>query len=149
MKKSYRDFHSVDFDACLALFDSNVPTYFSELERQDFIDFLLDLPGPYLVVESSDNEIVACGGFAFVQESHSADLCWGMVKQAHHKQGLGLALLNARLNRIKQHPATTHVNLNTCQKTQEFYQRVGFVTHNTIQDGFAPGLHRYDMTLSL
>ncbi|MBE1298483.1 MAG: GNAT family N-acetyltransferase [Alteromonadaceae bacterium] len=149
MKTTYRDFHSVDFDACLALFDSNVPTYFSEVERQDFIDFLLDLPGPYLVVKDSKGEIVACGGFAFVQESHSADLCWGMVEQTHHKRGLGLALLNARLERIRQHPAITHVNLNTCQKTEAFFKRVGFVTQQVTKDGFAPGLHRHDMTLSL
>ena len=35
-----RPFAPTDRDACLALFASNVPDYFAELERADFIETL-------------------------------------------------------------------------------------------------------------
>ena len=151
MKKSdleLYDYHSVDFDTCLNIFHSNSPTYFAPEELPDFEAFLLDLPGPYLMLKYK-GEVAACGGFAFNQQNKSADLCWGMVHRHYHKQGLGDALLQERLNRIKLNPDITFVRLNTCQLTDGFFNRVGFATETVIPNGFAPGLDKHDMTLRL
>ncbi len=42
-----------DRTRCLALFDGNVPAYFAPKERADFVAFLDDLRGPYLVIEDA------------------------------------------------------------------------------------------------
>ena len=45
----FRAWRDDDRDSGLALFDSNVPKFFAAQERADFIEFIEDLPGPYLM----------------------------------------------------------------------------------------------------
>ena len=52
-----------DKNACLALFDSNVPDFFDPTERDLFVDFLDRPKGQYFCIEK-DGRIVGCGGFA-------------------------------------------------------------------------------------
>ena len=146
---AYYDYHSVDFDICLSIFDSNVPTYFSTSERQEFEAFLLDLPGPYLMMKHAELGVIGCGGYAFNQADKSADLCWGMVHKDFHKKQFGKALLGERLTRIKANPDIGIIHLNTCQLTEHFFEKIGFETINIKKDGFAPGLDHYDMQLVL
>jgi hypothetical protein len=40
------------------------------------------------------------------------------------------------------------VQLGTSQHSKEFFARFGFQTTRVTPDGYAPGLDRYDMTLS-
>lgn len=143
-----REYTPADREACLAVFDSNVPAYFVTAEREAFAAFLDDLPGPYLVIEDEGGAIVGCGGYAVVAETRTADLCWGMVEQGRHGTGLGRLLLDARLDRIRADRGADAVALNTSQHTRGFYERRGFVTERVIPDGFAPGLDRCDMRLS-
>lgn len=144
-----RDYRPDDRDACLGIFESNVPEYFRSFEREPFEDYLDDLPGPYLVLEDPADGIVACGGYAVPAGSTSADLCWGMV--ARHRQGTGLGrrLTEARLARIRNEPEVREVRLSTSPRTRGFYERLGFVTVRVMRDGFAPGLDRCEMRLSL
>ena len=93
-----RDFVPDDVDACLDVFDSNVPDFFRTEERSDFGAFLDALPGPYLVITDPVGQVVACGGYALGQ-SDSVDLCWGMVRRPLHGVGLGHLLTDARLDR--------------------------------------------------
>lgn len=41
------------------------------------------------------------------------------------------------------------VKLNTSQHTQGFYARFGFETEAVTPDGYAPGIDRWDMVLTL
>lgn len=145
---TFHEYHSVDFDACLAIFQSNCPDFFASSELADFEAFLLDLPGPYLMLKQGKH-VIGCGGFAFNQSDKSADLCWGMIHKDFHKQGLGELLLTERLNRIRLNPDIKFIHLNTCQLTDSFFERSGFTTRHITRNGFAPGLHRYDMILTL
>lgn len=144
-----RDYAAHDRDGCLAVFDSNVPAYFMTAERDAFAAFLDELPGPYLVLTDAGARIVACGGYAVVPGTGVADLCWGMVDQQRHRTGLGRALTEARLRRIRADGNAHEIALNTSQLTQAFYERMGFVTVEFVPDGFATGLHRCDMRLTL
>lgn len=143
----HRDFAPADFEACMALFDSNVPDYFHDAERDEFAAFLAALPGPYLVLVSDDGEVVGCGGYARVAGTGRADLCWGMVSKSVHRRGLGRALTQARIDRVLEDPTVTEVVLNTSQHTVGFYERLGFETVAVTPDGYAPGLDRCDMRL--
>ena len=133
-----RDYAPADLEACLSVFDSNVPDYFVEAERSEFRDFLGALPGPYVVLEL-EGRIVACGGHAFGEEG-VADLCWGMVRRDRHRSGLGRLLTEARIERAVRDPRVNTVALNTSQHTEGFYLGLGFETVEVRRDGFAPGL---------
>jgi ribosomal protein S18 acetylase RimI-like enzyme len=139
-----RAYTPADKDACMAVFDSNRPMYFSAGERMQFGAFLDALPGPYLVLEEADH-VLACGGYAVVEESATAFFCWGMVEHARHRQGLGKRLSLARLDGIRADPRVRRVRLDTSHLTAGFYEGLGFTVTEMIRDGYWRGLHRCEM----
>lgn len=141
-----RAYRPADRSACLALFDSNVPDFFTEGERAEFEAFLDDLPGPYLVLEL-DGRLVACGGHALRDDGRIADLCWGMVRGDLHGRGLGRTLTAARLESALADERVQAILLNTSQHTVGFYERLGFELISVKADGYAPGLDRCDMSI--
>lgn len=143
-----RPYEARDRDACLALFDSNVPTYFTTEERPGFADWLTSMdPRAYRVIER-DGRVVACGGVGLEPDGAVASLCWGMVDQGLHRQGLGRALTQARIDAARALGATA-VRCDTSQKTTAFYERFGFVITAVETDGYGPGLDRCEMRLAL
>lgn len=144
-----RDYTPADRDGCLAIFDSNVPDFFVTAERGDFAGFLDALPGPYLVIEDADGRLVACGGYAITPGTATADLCWGMAMRSLHGTGLGRLLTEQRIRRVVEDGLAAEIALNTSQHTVGFYERFGFRTERVTPDGFAPGLDRCDMLLTL
>lgn len=140
--RTFRTYSLDDKNACLAIFDSNVPEYFSVRDRSEYGSFLERPPGPYFVVEDT-GAVVACGGFAPHQtEPESVILCWGMVARDHHKTGLGRLLMSERLNR---QTTAKNIVLNTSQFTSGFYEQLGFKTFQIIRDGHGPGVDLYEM----
>ncbi|ALN81692.1 GNAT family N-acetyltransferase [Lysobacter antibioticus] len=146
---SLRRYRAEDRAACLALFDSNVPDYFAELERADFIRTLDEIDGEivaYWVIELEGEGIVACGGYAASDGDASiAVLCWGMVRRDLHRRGLGERLLRERLSRIDAEPAFAWSVLETTQHSRAFYARHGFRAMREQRDGFAPGFDLVEM----
>ena len=143
-----RDYSPNDREACLAVFDSNVPEFFIPRERAEFAAFLDDLPGPYFVLED-ERGVVAAAGYAVNPGAATADLCWDMVRGDLRGSGFGRRLTEARLERIRREGSVRAVTLCTSQHTRGFYERLGFVTLKVEPDGFYPGLDRYDMRLEL
>ena len=145
-----RPYTPADLEACLAVFDTNVPRYFVTAERAAFREFLANLPGPYLVLTDAANEIVACGGHApNGDEPGRVDLCWGMVRQEKHRKGLGRHLIHARIDAAKKDPHIRRIALNTSQLTTGFYERFGFRITSVEPDAYGPGLDRCEMVLDL
>ena len=144
-----RPYTAADRSACLAVFDSNVPDFFTRAERAELEAFLDDLPGPYLVLEAPDGDVVGCGGWAVEPLTDRADLCWGMVRRDLHGRGLGRRLAELRIAAVREAGAASVVALSTSHHTKGFYERLGFETVRVVEDGFAPGLHRCDMLLEL
>ena len=60
-----RTYRPDDFSACLALFNDNVPTFFSAGERADFVHFLTHHAATwhYQVIERA-GQVVACAGYS-------------------------------------------------------------------------------------
>lgn len=145
-----RDYTEEDLDACLAVFDSNVPRYFRVEERPGFEAYLRELPGPYLVAVDEEDGVVACGGHALRDEPPGlADLCWGMVRGDLHGRGLGRRLTLRRLDAARRDPRVEEVALNTSQLTTGFYERLGFRTIEVEPDGYGPGLDRCEMRIEV
>jgi ribosomal protein S18 acetylase RimI-like enzyme len=72
-----------------------------------------------------------------------------MVKNDHHGRGVGRLLLEERLRHIHEDGRFTAVLMNTSQYTLGFFEKYGFETERVIPDGYAPGLHRYELRLRL
>jgi hypothetical protein len=144
-----RDYVARDKDACLAIFDSNVPKYFGAQERRTFETWLDDLRGPYLAIEDG-GEIVAYGGTALHQtEPGVAVLCWGMVTRSRHKSGIGRLLLVERLMRLSSDPSLAVAVVNTSQHSAGFFTRMGFTTRRIISDGYFAGMDKHEMSVPL
>lgn len=144
-----RPYRPTDRDACLALFDSNVPGSFTPEERPEFAAFIDALPGPYLVAEeASSGRVVACGGLA-PREPSAAVLCWGMVDAERQGEGIGRVLLRVRLAQACAMAGVTHVEMNTSNETEAFFLREGLHTVRVQEHYFRPGLHRHDMVCEL
>ncbi|NSZ87253.1 GNAT family N-acetyltransferase (plasmid) [Agrobacterium tumefaciens] len=146
-----RHYRKEDANACLAIFDSNVPRFFGSEERVEFAQFLGEVDRsmfPYLVL-TLDGRIVACGGLSIASEPTMVSLSWGMVDQAYHRRGLGTRLTRERLNLARSSAGIAEVSMATSQHTSRFYEKHGFRIERITPNGFAAGLDRYDMTLRL
>lgn len=142
-----RDYTPADVDACLRVFDSNVPDFFALSERADYRLFLDGLITPYLVLEDAAGDVAACGGYALNADGTLASLCWGMVRGRDHRKGIGRVLLRERLRRIAADPRVLSIRLDTTQHARGFYEGAGFRVTTLTPDGYAPGFDRYDMRL--
>ncbi|GAB5525508.1 MAG: GNAT family N-acetyltransferase [Roseivirga sp.] len=132
----------------MSIFDSNIPTYFVDYERAEFIDWLDKQDrAPYYVLLEKDT-IVAAGGIYIDDEKQVAGLAWGMVHRLKHKQGLGRILTQHRLKVMDEVYPKLDQQLATSQLTEAFYQKFGFETTERIKDGFGPGLDNCKMRKS-
>lgn len=143
-----RDYEPADYDACLNVFASNVPSFFGVEERSEYAHFLARARCPYLVAEL-DGRVIGGGGFYLIPERGLAGLVWGMIIRDCQRQGIGAALLGARLQRINADPTLHRVRVNTSQKTSAFFHRFGFQTERVVKNYFGEGLDRYQMFLHL
>ena len=143
-----RTFNPTDASACLALFDSNVPRYFGAHERADFYRYLLhsERESDYLVIERH-GRVVACGGLMRI-DADTAAFCWGMVDRTLHRQGLGNALAQARVERAHA-LGVRRLTLSTSQHTRDFYAAHGFEVTGIVPDGHGPGLDAVHMERSM
>ena len=126
------------------IFRSNMPTYFLEHELAQFIRFLDD-PGNYYTVKEN-GEVKGCGGY-YLNKDDTVSLCWGMVHRDHHKTGIGRALLEFRLKKIKEFHPGKKITQVTSQHTTAFFEKFGFKLITVKKDGFGPGLDECRMDL--
>jgi ribosomal protein S18 acetylase RimI-like enzyme len=144
-----RAFEPADVDACLEVMRSNVPRFFRAHELAEYEGFLADMPCTYLVLVDERGAIIGCGGYDVDANTGTAVLTWGMVHREHHRRGLGALLLRERLARIAADPRAHAVRLDTSQHSRGFFERFGFEVVAHTPDGYAPGLDRYEMRLTL
>lgn len=144
-----RPFQPADAEACLRVFDGNVPEFFAPEERGVFRDHLSAIDGRAhrYVVLLVGGEIRACGGISL--SGATARLTWGIVARDGQGRGLGARLLSERLAILSGLPAIRRVALSTGTRTVGFYERAGFRLLRIVPDGFAAGLAACEMALSL
>lgn len=156
---SFRPYVATDFEACLAIFDSNTPPYFDAEERAPFASWLEKIglgklaysntDFEYYEVAELDGQIVACAGFYIVHKEKVARMAWGMVDRAHHGKGVGSAHLKRRIQLMQEQYAGYQIDLGTSQHTYNFYAKLGFEVTTIIPNGYGEGIDRYDMVLRL
>lgn len=132
-----------DKQACLLIFDSNVPDYFNVVERDAFAAFLNNPRGVYFTVEQ-DGAVVGCGGYA-KEGRGQARLTWGMVDRTQHGEGLGRLLAEYRLKDIAESSQFSETELITTPTVAPFFVKFGFVEREIVKDGVAPGMDTVQM----
>jgi len=148
MTAQLRAYSPRDRNHCLRIFDSNRPRSFADYERAQFASYLDSGGGTYFVVERC-GAVVGCGGYAVTDTGRTADLCWGMIEERLHREGLGELLLLGRLHAIAAFGRVASVRLSTSQYAEGFYARHGFKAVSRVVDGFGKGLDKVEMRLDL
>lgn len=144
-----RPYTPEDRATCLELFASNLPDLFGPGELAIFTAHIDAPTGPYFVLEDARGVAVACGGYT-VTGPERAFLNWGVIGRPWHRLGHGRLLLYARLGRlIAGSPAVLCVDTHINHFFVTFYESAGFVVDRVIEDGYGPGLNRYDIHLDL
>lgn len=142
-----RPYRPADRAACLGVFDSNLPTYFTPDERGlfgRFLDRTMDETDRPFYVAEADGGVVGCGGHR-VDAYGIGYLAWGMVASSLHRRGIGTALVARRLEALRAVPHAWCVVLDTSQHTAPFYARSGFEAVRVVRDGYQPGLDKVFM----
>ena len=151
-----RKYRESDKESCMEIFKTNVPTYFTLEEVDQFERFLTKLNNPevtdnppYYVMEL-ENKLIGCGGIGEkkgIDGLDSITFVWGMVERSYHKKGFGEQLLHFRLEEIKSQFPDKPVILDTTQFSYTFFEKYGFRTVKVTQNSYGEGMHRYDMVL--
>lgn len=151
-----RKYEIADHSACMEMFLTNVPKYFTKEEVDEFDRFLAKLgdpealDNPIYYVMQLDDKLIGCGGFG---EKNGIDgiaaitFVWGMVDNSYHKKGFGEELLRFRLAEIKIQFPDWKVILDTTQFSYTFFEKYGFKTLKITENSYGEGMHRYDMVL--
>ena len=145
MSMILRKYTAEDFDACIALFKSNIPEFFSPEELDEYRKYLKAHDGGHLVIESPEGQLLATGGY-YLRDGVGR-LSNGLVAKDRHGEGIGRVLIEARLKALKEICKT--IQIDTSQKTEGFYAKLGFKTTNREKNGFGSGLDSVSMELKL
>lgn len=144
-----RLYEAADFEGCLRCFRSNMPQFFLPEEEPPFAEFIREkVPAdpeniPYYVLLLR-GEIIGCGGLGR-NENGTVAFTWGMIHRDFHKQGFGELLLQYRLEQSAILFPGLPLRLDTTQHSVGFFEKYGFKTTKYTPNGYAPGMHRYDM----
>lgn len=142
-----RAYTNTDVMSVLHLLQQNTPATFSPEELDDFQQYLAVEKEDYFVVKVND-QLVACGGINYFPIGGYARISWDMVHPGHQGKGIGKALLEFRLERIRKQGIQA-VQVRTSQFAEAFYARAGFQTKEIIPDFWSLGYDLYDMWLHI
>lgn len=150
-----REYKPADRKACIAIFKSNMPLFFAPEELPGFESWLTareerkfafkNTKAEYYYVAEQDGKVIACAGFNIKKEDAHAFMTWGMVDNSLHKKGIGKALLEFRIKKIRSLFPDSPINVNTTQHSYRFFEKLGFVLTGITNDYYAKGLDKYDM----
>src|SRR5690606_13632619 len=92
------------------IFRRNIPQYFSPIEEQGLIEYLEnDIDNYYVLL--IDNNIVGAGGFNINDDTTNAVLAWDFFHPQYQGKGLGTALTDFRIKKIKEIKSITTVTV--------------------------------------
>ncbi len=146
-----REFETIDKEACLEAFQSNIPLFFTKDETVDFTRFLDTFQNKplsnktYFYVVVLGHEIIGCGGFGDKDNKGIISLAWGLIHKDYHKKSYGEMLLKYRLYHINRLYPSKPVYIDTTQFTYGFFEKYGFEVTKITNDFYMDGMHRFDM----
>lgn len=139
-----RAYSPSDKEDVLKLLRMNTPEYFSESEEEGLIDYLENHLEKYYVLEL-EGKLVGCGGFNFSDDKITCKISWDIFHPNYQGKGLGTALTNYRIDRIKEYPHIEIISVRTSQLVYKFYEKFGFELKEVVKDYWAEGFDLYYM----
>ena len=128
---TFRRFQPSDLPDCLELHELNRPERFPELPPNHYRDYLLG--GAYFLTAEDEGRVIASGGISYHSRTVAA-LCFGLIHPDYQGDGLGAALVLARLALLKPSEPYYRVMICAVAKSIGYYHRFGFRTFNTWKD---------------
>lgn len=147
-KITIRDYAYSDREAILHLFHLNVPRFFSKSEEKDLIEFL-DHHLIHFFLMEINGQVVGCGGYNLFPEQADARISWDIFHPDFQGRGLGSALLQFRIDRMKEVPGLKTITVRTSQWVYRFYEKFGFELKEVVKDYWAEGFDLYRMVRPL
>lgn len=143
---TFRPYSFAERETCLSLFDANCPEFFAPNERADYSNFLDTTPSGYELCIANDQVAGAFGliGTGTLRRS----LNWIMLNPQFQGLGIGSAVM-ARVTALAIVAGLETVDIAASHKSAPFFAKFGASTTGTIPDGWGPGMHRVDMSLSI
>lgn len=145
----FRRYTPADRTTCIDILDSNMPRFFSDQDRIEFLAFLEAPVGKYSVLEQPQGTIIGCGGIATEAQERVGILTWGMIHRDYHRQGWGWQLAFLRLRQLSVYPSMRKITLNTSQESAGFFEKLGFQTTEIVPNFYCEGLHCVRMELQV
>ena len=139
-----RAYNSNDKSAVLAILRLNTPEYFSPEEEVGFIHFLDHEIELYYITLLND-KIVGAGGINFNQQLKNGILSWGMIHPDYQRMSIGSALLNHRIEELKNKQEIDTITVRTSQLVFKFYEKHGFEVTEIVKDYWAKDFDLYNM----
>lgn len=137
-----RAFNKNDENALLGLLQFNIPKYFAVAELVDFKEYLDKFREDYFVL-CFENEVVACGGINYFEET--ARISWDIVHPSYQNKGIGSILLRYRLDKLKEQSSIKSIVVRTAQEVFQFYEKFGFELKEIVPNYWAMGYDLYLM----
>jgi len=137
-----RPFETSDSPRILELLRLNTPEYFSPSEESDLVYYLNNEIEHYFVLLVED-EIRGCGGFNLSDDHETAKISWDIFHPESQGKGLGTALTNYRIERIKEIESVKKISVRTSQLVYPFYAKFGLELKEVVTDYWAPGFDLY------
>lgn len=134
-----RPYNQEDIAGVVAVFRSNIPTYFTSAEEPGLRDFLENERGDDYYVLELEGEVVGAGGIG-LNPDDTVSLCWGMVRSDRLGTGLGKQLTEFRIRLADEKFPGRSLRIATSQHTSGFYEKYGFRIVERIPNGFGPGI---------
>ncbi|HWS61587.1 MAG TPA: GNAT family N-acetyltransferase [Steroidobacteraceae bacterium] len=132
-----REFQPPDCAVCLSIYRAHESVDFPSGFLKFFVD-LLDRPDCLKLVLCIGEVPVAVGGIGLTTYISMGDRAWlmfGMVEPAWQRQGLGAALLYARLGALSEPAPSTRIVMTNTGESYRYYSRFGFTSMGSIRSG--------------
>ena len=137
-----RYFQDSDTPRLLELFRLNTPKYFSASEEDDLIYYLSNEIEHYFVL-LVDNDILGCGGFNLSEDKQTGKISWDIFHPKSQGKGLGTALTNYRIERMKEIKSIERISVRTSQLVYPFYTKFDLELKEVVKDYWADGFDLY------
>jgi len=143
---TFRSYARSDRRTCLRLFDLNSPRFFAPNERRDYEEFLDDRPAGYEICLAGGAPVGAFGLTG--DEPARRTLNWILIDPGAQGAGIGTAMMRRAMARARG-LGLERLDIAASHLSAPFFARFGAVVLSRTEDGWGPGMHRWDMELDL
>ena len=120
-----RPYINSDKAVLLNILKLNTPKYFSPEEEVDLV-YYLDNEIEYYYVIEINNQVVGGGGINFTEDKMTGKISWDLISPDFQGKSIGSALLNYRIERLKEFKDVQQIIVRTSQLVYKFYEKLGF-----------------------